>query len=148
MMINDRDLDALRRALLWGQGYQKCQPQLKLFPDVMPAEGTEAWLALALQLAALAQSHTLGLRPWQVPPIDVDDDAVADPDGWGCKPEEIALRRTMRELNVSIYEPDVPTAIANAAHQRACHVQRPQPHRRSRRDASHKGRRAATQGNK
>jgi hypothetical protein len=112
-MISDRDLDALRRALDWGRAFQKREPQLKLFPEAMPVEGTRAWFALALRLAAIAQSHSLGLKPWQVPPIDVDDA------GWDCKPEEIALRQTMRDLNISIYEPDVPTAIANATHQRA-----------------------------
>jgi hypothetical protein len=109
-MISDLDLDALRRALLWGSAFQKREPQLKIFPEVMPEEGTPEWFALARHLAALAQSHTLGLRPRQVPPIDVDDA------GWDCRPE---LRQTMRDLNISIYERDVPTAIANATHQRA-----------------------------
>jgi hypothetical protein len=107
MTISDLDLDALRRALLWGHAFQRREPQLKLFPDPMPAEGTPAWLKLAQYFASLAQSYHLGLRPWQTPPIDVDDH---------CKPEEIALRQTMRDLNISVYEPDVPTAIANATH--------------------------------
>ena len=108
-MISEIDLDALRRAVAWGHAFQKREPQIKLFPEEMPTEGTHAWLELALHLAALAQSYNLGLKPWQVAPIDVDDAAFANPD-------EIALRRRLRDLNISIYEPDVPTAIANATH--------------------------------
>ena len=42
MTTSDLDLDALRRALDWGHAFQRREPQLKLFPDVMPAEGTPA----------------------------------------------------------------------------------------------------------
>jgi hypothetical protein len=126
MTISERDLDALRRALLWGEAFQKRESQLKLFPETMPAEGTPAWLALAERLAALAQSHNLGLRPWQCPPIDVDDDAVADLTGWACKPEEIALRQKMRDFGILKFEPDPAAAIATAAYQ----TQRAAPLRR------------------
>jgi hypothetical protein len=111
-MISDRDLDALRRALVWGRAFQKREPQLKIFPEVMPAEGTPEWFALARYLAALAQSYNLGLKPWQLAPIDIDESGFANAD-------ERALCQTMRDLNISIYEPDVPTAIADATHQRA-----------------------------
>ena len=114
MNISDLDLDALRRAVVWGAAFQKREPQLKIFPEVMPVEGTAEWIALARQLAEIAQSHALGLRPWQCAPIDVDDDAVAHPGVYGCRPDEIALRRTMRELNISVCEPDPASAIANA----------------------------------
>jgi hypothetical protein len=105
--LSDRDLDALRRAMAWGYGFQKREPQLKLFPDVMPEEGTPKWLALARHLASLAQSHHLGLKPWQTAPIDITDGAAANAD-------EIALCQRMRDLNISIFEPDVPAAIDNA----------------------------------
>jgi hypothetical protein len=111
--LTDLDRDALRRALDWGREYQKQQPQIRLFTTAMPAEDTEAWFKLAEHMASLAQSHTLGLKPWQRPPIDIDDD-----DSW-ASPEEIALRQTMRKLGISMFEPDVPTAIANATHARA-----------------------------
>jgi hypothetical protein len=124
--LGEHDLDALRRALAWGRAFQKREPQLKLFPETMPTEGTQAWLELARYFVSKAQSHTLGLKPWQTPPIDADA-AI-------CKPEEIALRRTLHDLNISLYEPDAPTAIANATHQ---HVQtRSTPHRRDGRHAA------------
>jgi hypothetical protein len=80
--LSELDLDALRRAIAWGRGFQQRNPQLRIFPDVLPMEGSAPWLELARYLASHAQTHHLGLRPWEVPPIDVDD-------GW-CKPEEIA----------------------------------------------------------
>ena len=77
----------------------------------MPEEGTPKWLALARHLASLAQSHHLGLKPWQTAPIDITDGAAANAD-------EIALCQRMRDLNISIFEPDVPNAIANATQRR------------------------------
>jgi hypothetical protein len=112
-MISELDLDALRRALLWGRDLQRREPQLRLFPDPMPAEGSTAWLSLAQYFASLAQAHVLGLRPWQCEPASVDDDAVAD-GGWGRKPDEIRLRQIMREHGISKFEPNPPSAIANA----------------------------------
>jgi hypothetical protein len=109
--LSDRDLDALRRAVAWGYAYQKREPQIKLFPETMPVEGTAAWFALTRHLASLAQSHYLGLKPWQTAPIDITDGGAANAD-------EIALRQRMRDLNISIFEPDVPNAIANATQRR------------------------------
>jgi hypothetical protein len=106
--LTDLDRDALRRALDWGRGYQRANPQIRLFTTATPDEGSPAWFKLAKHMAALAQSHFLGLRPWQQPPIDVDDD-------W-ANPEELALRQTMRKLGISMFEPDPPSAIANATH--------------------------------
>jgi hypothetical protein len=107
MTLSPRDLDALRRALDWGRGLQRREAQLRLFPDTMPAEGTPAWFKLAQHMAALAQSHYLGLRPWQTPPVDAD---VAD----AATSDEIALLETMHDLGISTFEPDPPTTIADA----------------------------------
>lgn len=137
-MISDRDRDALRRALLWGERFRKREPQIKVLPAVMPAEGTAAWLALGERLAAQAQAYSLGLPPWRCPPVVVADDAVADPDCYGRKPDEIALRQTLRALNISVFEPDVPGAIASAEDQRA-----ELPRRDPTRAASHKRRASA-----
>ena len=111
MELTPNDLDALRRAITWGKGFQKREPQLKLFPPVMPDEGTAEWIELARYFALHAQVQALGLFPWQVPPYDADDVAHG---GWGGKPEEVALRRKMIALGISIYEPDPPAAITRA----------------------------------
>jgi hypothetical protein len=110
--ISDLDLDALRRALAWGVGFQQRNPQLKVFPEPMPKEGSPAWLKLAEHLASNAQSHSLGLKPWQSPPLDVEVTGCANND------DEIALCQHMRDLGISRYEPDPPTAISEAIERR------------------------------
>ena len=137
-MISERDRDALRRALLWGERFQKREPGIKVFPEPMPAEGTPEWIALARRLAAQAQEHNLGLLPWQSAPVNVADDAVAA-DVYGCHEDEITLRQTLRELNISTFEPDPAAAIASVEDQRA-----ELPRRDVTRAASHKRRPAAS----
>jgi hypothetical protein len=109
---SDHDLDALRRALLWGVGHQQRNPQIVVFPDPMPEEGSAAWLRLAERLVSNAQSFHLGLKPWQSPPLDVELTDCAGSE------DEARLVQTMHDLNVSIYEPDPPTAIAAAIERR------------------------------
>jgi hypothetical protein len=118
MAMTPRDLDALMRAVEWGKGYQLREPQIVVFPTPMPDEGTPEWFELATRLAATAQYHTLGLKPWQTEPANVHDDCVTDPGGWGSRPDEVALRRKMIALGISIYEPDPAAAIAKAGHGR------------------------------
>jgi len=113
------DLDALRRAMAWGKGYARREPQLKIMLEQMPVEGSKEWLKLATSLAAEAQCNTLGLCPWQTPPMHVVDNGVIDPNGWGNRPDEVALRRKMIALGISLFEPDPPAAIARAEQQRA-----------------------------
>jgi hypothetical protein len=72
IVLTDLDLDALRRALAWGVGYQARNPQLRIFPDPMPPEGSAPWLTLAEYLVYHAQSHFLGMRPWESPPVMVE----------------------------------------------------------------------------
>jgi hypothetical protein len=109
--LTPRDLDALRRAMIWGEGFQRREPQLKLFPEQMPDEGSDEWMELATYFAVHAQVQALGLFPWQVAPCDADDVAHG---GWGGKPEEVALRRNMISLGISVWEPDPSSAIAAA----------------------------------
>jgi hypothetical protein len=116
--MTPHDLDALRRAMKWGEGFQRREPQIKVFPSPMPVEGSPEWIELATHLAGRAQYHTLGLRPRQTEPLNVVDDGVVDPNGWGCRPDEVALRRKMIRLGISLYEPDPPAAIAKAEHER------------------------------
>jgi hypothetical protein len=76
----------------------------------MPKEGSPEWLGLGKHLVSIAQSHHLGLRPWQSPPLVVAETGANTQD-------EYALCQTMRDLNISICEPDPPSAI-DAAMQR------------------------------
>jgi hypothetical protein len=108
--INERDLDALRRAVLWARDFQLREPQIRVIPDVMPEELSSEWFELTERLVAVAQSHNLGLRPWQSPPIDVAASGFAN------QPEEIELVRRMIDLGISAYEPYPATAIASATH--------------------------------
>jgi hypothetical protein len=117
--LSDRDLDALRRALVWGVDLQKRNPQLVVFPDPMPEEGSAAWLKLAEYLVSNAQSFHLGLKPWQSPPLDVELTGCAGSE------DEATLVQTMHDLNISIYEPNPPSAIAAALEQRDATHTRP-----------------------
>jgi hypothetical protein len=110
--LTERDLDALRRALTWGVGFQARNPQIKVFPDPMPEEGTPEWLKLAEHLASNAQSHHLGMKPWESPPVVVEATGCAGSD------DEIALCQHMRDLGISRFEPDPPSAISNAIERR------------------------------
>jgi hypothetical protein len=115
--LTPTDLDALRRAVEWGKGHALREPQIRVMPDVLPPENSEAWLKLATDLAATAQRRTLRLPPWETEPLHAVDDGVIDPNGWGNRPDEVALRRKMIALGISIYEPDPPAAIAKAEHE-------------------------------
>ena len=117
----DLDRDALRRAVEWGKDYQRREPQIKVFPSPMPLEGSPEWIELATYLAVHAQVQALGLRPWETVPCQTEncDDAHINPNGWGNRPDEVALLRKMIRLGISIYEPDPPAAISRAEHGRA-----------------------------
>lgn len=112
--LTPNDVDALRRAIAWGKGYARREPQLKMMPEQMPVEGSPEWTKLATSFAARAQYNTLGLKPWQTEPLHVVDNGVIDPNGWGNRPDEVALRRKMLKLKISLFEPDPPAAIAEA----------------------------------
>jgi hypothetical protein len=111
MVMEPRDLDALRRAMEWGKGFQLREPQLVVFPTPMPLEGSDEWIEVATRLAANAQAANLGLRPWEVEPCHANDVVHG---GWGGKPDEVALRRKMIKLGISVWEPDPSSAIAAA----------------------------------
>jgi hypothetical protein len=116
MQLTNDDVAALRRAVAWGKGFARREPQLVVFPTPMPDEGTPDWIELAQRLAAEAQYTTLGLKPWQTEPVHVVDNGHVDPSGWANRPDEVALRRKMLALGISLFEPDVPAAIARAEH--------------------------------
>jgi hypothetical protein len=104
--INERDLDALRRAVKWARAFQLHEPQIKLLPSTLPMEGSSEWFELAERLVSVAQSHNLALKPWQSCPADV---AAS---GYANSPEEFELCRRMLDLGISVFEIDPATAIA------------------------------------
>jgi hypothetical protein len=114
MGLTEIDLDALRRAIKWGRRYQRNGPQIVVVPQPFPPEGTPEWIETVTRLATLAQSVTLGLRPWQCEPCRTSDDGHIDPDCYGRRPDEIALRRKLISLGLSIFEPDPMAALARA----------------------------------
>jgi hypothetical protein len=111
------DLDALRRAVIWGKGFQAREPQLRVMPDLMPVEASPEWTKLAVFFAATAQSENLKLSPWQCEPCRAHDDGSIDDNYFGRRTDEVMLCRKLVALGLSIYEPDPRTAIA-AAEQR------------------------------
>jgi hypothetical protein len=111
MALTPNDINALKRAIEWGEGYQRREPQIVVFPNPMPDEGTPDWIELATRLASIAQCATLGLRPWEVEPCHASDVVHS---GWGGKPQEVALRRKLIGLGLSRFEPDPLRAIAMA----------------------------------
>jgi hypothetical protein len=135
MKLTPNDLDALRRAMKWGKAFQTREPQLRVWPEVLPDEGTPEWIKLAMYFVSAAQADNLHLKPWQCEPCNVIDDGVANPaDCYGRRADEVTLLRRMLSLGVSRYEPHPLVAIAAAEAERAknpdCEV-RPCPSSRS-----------------
>ena len=74
MELTRNDLDALKRALRWGKAFQTREPQLRVWPEVLPDEGSPAWIALAMYFVRAAHADNLGLRPWETEPCATIDD--------------------------------------------------------------------------
>ena len=119
MELTPNDLDALRRAMKWGKAFQTREPQLRVWPEVLPDEGSPAWTELAMYFVRAAQADNLHLKPWQTEPCATIDDGVIDDNGWGRRSGEVALLRRMLSLGVSRYEPHPLVAIAAAEAERA-----------------------------
>lgn len=130
--MTPNDLDALRRAVAWGERYQKSEPQIVVLPAPMPPEGSPAWIEAATRCAAMAQAIALRLKPWDAEPCETSDDGRTDPACFGRKPHEVALLRRMTSNGVSRFEIDPIKAIAAAERQQAEDPSRnKEPRRRS-----------------
>jgi hypothetical protein len=101
-----QDRDAYGRAIEWvRQNGDAAQIE-----DKLRCEGFEA----AGEFAAYsAQCDTLRLRPWQAPPCHVRG-TDPDPNVYGCRPGEIALRDRLLAAGLSLFEPDPLSALAGA----------------------------------
>jgi hypothetical protein len=78
--------------------------------DRLAREGFEAAGHFA---AYAAQCTTLRLKPWQAQPAHVRA-TDADPNVYGCRPAEIALRDRLLKAGLSVFEPDPLNALARA----------------------------------
>lgn len=102
--FNEVDREALNRSLqiiLNGKDEGRAE-QVRAFMTESDADPAYGWWYAASFCASLCQDRALGLKPWQSPPWDADEDGHAD--------EERLLKR-MLSHGVSRYEPDPLTAI-------------------------------------
>jgi hypothetical protein len=111
-MTTRRDRAALQRALQWGERYQRGRAII-LVPAPMPRVGSLPWFEAARRCAGFAQMQTLGLRPWQCPPLAAADKVGLD--RYGERANEVELRQRLKRAGLSVYEPDPVAALARAA---------------------------------
>lgn len=107
--LPDRDKDAYSRAIEWMRQHSPAsaaQIESKLRCEGFASAGAFASYA--------AQCETLRLKPWEAPPAHVRGDVI-DPNVYGCRPGEIALRDRLLKANLSVFEPDPIAALACAA---------------------------------
>ena len=71
----------------------------------------EPWEEVAEFAAYCMQCDNLRLKPWQAPPLDTAD-ATDERESYGHMPNEVALKRKMIALGISLYAPDPMKAIA------------------------------------
>jgi hypothetical protein len=107
--LPDRDQDAFERAIAWMRRHSPARAAP--IEDKLRCEG----FAAAGEFAAYAaQCETLRLKPWQAPPSHVRA-TDPDPNVYGCRPAEIALRDRLVQAGLSVFEPDPLSALARAA---------------------------------
>jgi hypothetical protein len=102
----DRDQDAYERAIAWMRRHSSAraaQIETKLRCEGFEAAGEFASYA--------AQCETLRLKPWQAPPARCRA-TDPDPNVYGCRPAEIALRNRLSAAGLSVHEPDPLSALA------------------------------------
>jgi hypothetical protein len=58
------------------------------------------------------QCETLRLKPWEAPPMDAQGGDVVDPNVYGHRAAEIALRDRLLAAGLSLFEPDPLSALA------------------------------------
>jgi hypothetical protein len=65
------------------------------------------------QFAAYSmQCDTLQLKPWECPPMHAEDGDDIDPNCYGYRPGEVALRDRLLGAGLSVFEPDPLAALA------------------------------------
>jgi hypothetical protein len=109
--LPDRDKDAYGRAIEWMR--QHSPASAAQIETKLRCEGFEAAGEFA---AYAAQCETLRLKPWQAPPAHVRA-TDPDPNVYGRRAAEIALRDRLLAAGLSVFEPDPIAALARAAPQ-------------------------------
>jgi hypothetical protein len=99
-----QDRDAFTRAIAWARQHDRAAE----IDRTLEQEGFEEAGRTA---SYAAQCENLKLRPWQAPPCHCRA-TDSDPNTYGCRPEELALRNRLLAAGLSVYEPDPPAALA------------------------------------
>jgi hypothetical protein len=103
--IAARDHDAFERAIAMMRQYgpaKAAQIDGKLAHEGFTSAGKFASYCM--------QCETLRLKPWEAPPMDARGDVI-DPNVYGCRPGEIALRNRLKAAGLSLFEPDPLSAL-------------------------------------
>jgi hypothetical protein len=104
------DREALKRALETAKA-----EDADLRQQVEAMQREDGWDYAATFAAYHCQRRTLGLKPWQLTPSEVDDEQpIADPQKLGLL-DAWQLRRRLLAVGLSVYEPDPPAALAAIA---------------------------------
>ena len=107
--LNAVDRDALERAMAIAQREpQRAEHLASKLED-------EDWREVAEFAAYGCQIESLGLKPWQSPPVHIDENAD-EPDNAEREPDTVGrkLLRQMLRAGVSRYEPDPLAALQQA----------------------------------
>ena len=107
--LDDVDRDALQRAMEIAQRDPLSAKHLRSKLEDQP------WREVAEFAAYSCQIDALSLKPWQSPPIHIDEDAD-EPDSAEREPDTAArkLLRRMLAAGVSRYDPNPLAALAGA----------------------------------
>ena len=107
--LDDGARDALQRAMEIAQRDPLSAKHLRSKLEDQP------WREVAEFAAYSCQIESLGLKPWQSPPVHIDEDAD-EPDN-SDRESNSAARKLLRQMlaaGVSRYDPDPLTALAGA----------------------------------
>jgi hypothetical protein len=112
--LDDVDREALERAMKIAQRDPLRAEHLRSKLEDQP------WREVAEFAAYSCQIDALSLKPWQDPPVIIDEDAD-EPNNSADRAPNTAARKLLRQMlraGVSRYEPDPLTALRQAARKR------------------------------
>lgn len=101
------DREALRRALRIAKKENKQQIAAK--------QKAETWEEVAMFAAYCCQCDALNLKPWQSPPMHMEEDRPRDESPVAGRVAAWALRRKLLAAGLSVFEPDPVRALETVA---------------------------------
>jgi hypothetical protein len=108
--LTPADEDALARALVVTRGESAARAR-----QIDTMLGDESWQSVAVFAASCAQSRSLNLAPWQLPPFRANLADLDQPPGDASGRRESAeLLRRLLDANLSPFEPDPLAALERA----------------------------------